>query len=223
MGLGDLKDEAEEEEEEDVVDVEPQEKETEVQPATPDPDNTLIEPVGEPSEVAAMYEQFEEMKTTVLDMEKDTQKISGNRFVKKSGWRKLATAFNLTVETTEESRDLVDGVVVYTVKARAVAPNGKASSGVAKCASNEATHMEYLGDNEKQAMKKLEERGESTDNRDDVFVVDGAYRRLKPPREVNEHDIYATAATRAKNRAISDCVGGGEVSAEEITKEDVLG
>lgn len=31
-----------------------------------------------------------------------------------------------------------------------------------------------------------------------------------------EHDIFATAHTRAKNRAISDMVGGGEVSAEEM-------
>lgn len=30
------------------------------------------------------------------------------------------------------------------------------------------------------------------------------------------HDVYATAHTRAKNRAISDIVGAGEVSAEEI-------
>ncbi len=31
-----------------------------------------------------------------------------------------------------------------------------------------------------------------------------------------EHDIYALAATRSKNRAIADLVGGGEVSAEEM-------
>ncbi|MCK5216621.1 MAG: hypothetical protein KAJ93_02470 [Methanosarcinales archaeon] len=32
-----------------------------------------------------------------------------------------------------------------------------------------------------------------------------------------EHDTYATAHTRAKNRAISDMIAAGEVSAEEIT------
>lgn len=31
-----------------------------------------------------------------------------------------------------------------------------------------------------------------------------------------EHDVYATAHTRAKNRAISDLVAGGVVSAEEM-------
>lgn len=31
-----------------------------------------------------------------------------------------------------------------------------------------------------------------------------------------EHDIYSTAHTRAKNRAIADLIGSGEVSAEEM-------
>jgi hypothetical protein len=34
-----------------------------------------------------------------------------------------------------------------------------------------------------------------------------------------EHDIFATACTRAKNRAVSNLVGGGEVSAEEMISE----
>jgi uncharacterized protein YecE (DUF72 family) len=34
-----------------------------------------------------------------------------------------------------------------------------------------------------------------------------------------EHDIFALAHTRAKNRAIADLVGGGEVSAEEVEGE----
>ena len=71
-------------------------------------------------------------------------------------------------------------------------------------------------------MEKLSSPDDDTKKRDDVFKVDGKWRRLKPPREVNEHDILATAETRAKNRAISDLVGGGSVSAEEITKESVL-
>lgn len=35
-----------------------------------------------------------------------------------------------------------------------------------------------------------------------------------------EHDVYATAHTRAKNRAISDLVAGGEVSAEEMENRE---
>lgn len=35
-----------------------------------------------------------------------------------------------------------------------------------------------------------------------------------------EHDVLATASTRATSRAISDLIGGGEVSAEEIAYEE---
>jgi len=35
-----------------------------------------------------------------------------------------------------------------------------------------------------------------------------------------EHDVYATAVTRAKNRAILELAGFGEVTAEEITDDD---
>jgi hypothetical protein len=36
------------------------------------------------------------------------------------------------------------------------------------------------------------------------------------------HDVYATAFTRAANRAVLDLVGGGEVSAEEVTGEETI-
>ena len=38
-----------------------------------------------------------------------------------------------------------------------------------------------------------------------------------------EHDIPSTAHTRAKNRAISDMIGAGEVSAEEMSLEAMQG
>ena len=34
----------------------------------------------------------------------------------------------------------------------------------------------------------------------------------------SEHDVKSTAHTRAKSRAISDMIGGGEVSAEEVSE-----
>ncbi len=50
---------------------------------------------------------------------------------------------------------------------------------------------------------------------DGVGSFDSTERRMAHP----EHDVRATAFTRACNRAISDLVGGGEVSAEEIRGE----
>lgn len=178
-------------------------------------ENSLLQPVSDIDDVAELYDRFEEIKENLLK-DSDKTEISGNVHVNKSGWRKIATAFNVSVETIYEQRILEDGIVKYRVKARATAPNGKVATGVANCASNESNHME----------KHTEKRENRPDvpgvNPEDIIWIDNAWRRLLPPKEVNEHNILATSATRAKNRAISDCVGGGEVSVEEITADDVL-
>lgn len=178
-------------------------------------ENSLVKPAADVDDVVEVYDQFEQMKSDLLD-DGDTTKISGNIHINKSGWRKYATAFNLSVKVVSEERVVDDGIVRWKIRAEATAPNGKSATGEAIAASNESNYMERLGDN-RNSMPSLPDVDE-----EDILWIDGAWRRLKPPREVNEHNIYATAATRAKNRAISDCVGGGEVSAEEITAEDVL-
>jgi len=184
-------------------------------------ENSLIEPASSPEAVKQLYDQFEELKSEIIDHKNDTQKIGGNRFIKKSGWRKIATAFNLSVETVSEHRTVDDGVLIYTVKAVARAPNGKTALGTGKCASNESNFMAFLGEDMSEAQKEFEKYKHRYDE-DDIFLVEGSYRLLLDPRQVDNHDISATAETRAKNRAISDCVGGGEVSAEEVSKDDVL-
>jgi hypothetical protein len=181
----------------------------------PDSENSLVKPVDNIDAVVGIYEQFDEIKENLLD-DADVQTINTGRgkqkFVTKSGWRKIATAFNLSVDIVNKEKEISDGVMIWRVEARATAPNGKTVTSWSSCSSNESNHME-----------KFQQGKDEVQNRDDVFKVDGKYRRLKPPKEVAEHNIITTAETRAKNRAISDLVGGGDVSAEEITKEDVLG
>lgn len=46
-----------------------------------------------------------------------------------------------------------------------------------------------------------------------------ASKKEKASWSHEEHDIFALAHTRAKNHTIADLVGGGEVSAEEMTSE----
>ena len=115
----------------------------------------------------------------------DYQTISGwtgktqekKSFVKKSGWRKLATAFNLADEVTKEERKeytIPAPHFVYEVTVKVIAPNGRYGYAVGSCSSDERKFAHL------------------------------------------EHDVRSTAHTRAKNRAISDLVGGGEVSAEEV-------
>jgi hypothetical protein len=110
-------------------------------------------------------------------------------FLKKSGWRKIARAFNLSFERvrSEVERDEHGNPIRAEVWIRAVAPNGQYGDGDGYCSSEE---KRFQGRRGKQKL---------------------------------ENDLRTTATTRAKNRAIADLVGMGEVSAEEIAPADEEG
>jgi hypothetical protein len=115
----------------------------------------------------------------VLD-ESDIQSFTDRRggrhkFVKRSGWRKIALWCDLSLENrgVEVDRDVNGKPLRARVVARASAPNGRYADGEGACDMGERPNM-------------------------------------------SEHDMLATAATRAFNRAISNLVGLGAVSAEEM-------
>lgn len=176
-------------------------------PTTPRPEppssGGLIQPV-DVDEVVELYDQFEQLKDRLLD-DNDVVEIDRRPHVTKSGWRKIATAFNVSVEILDTDREIDDGVIRYTARAEAVAPNGKRATSMAVATSTESNFTE-----------RLDGPDDETRDEDDVLFVDGAWRRLRDPRAVSEHNVATLAETRAKNRAISDLVGGGEVSAEEM-------
>ena len=126
--------------------------------------------------------KFLELKEEVLQ-ENDTVMISGKKYIKRSGWRKIALAFNVSTEIISVERDYGSDLKICHVKARAIAPNGRVSEEIASCDSTEFIYEDK--DNKKQVK----------------FTI---------------HNMETKAATRAINRAISNLVGGGEVSAEEI-------
>lgn len=103
-------------------------------------------------------------------------------FVKKSGWRKLAKAFGLSVTRVEDGieRDSQGEPIRAWSVYRATAPNGQSQDGDGYCSVDEPRFTRSEG------------------------------------RQKLENDLRATATTRAKNRAIADLVGMGEVSAEEV-------
>jgi len=122
---------------------------------------------------------FQELKQKVLDAN-DVVTINGKQYIKRSGWRKIAMAFNISTEVLKIEREKIDDkTYVVRVIARARAPGGRVSEEAGVCDSTEF------------------ERGN----------LQGTL-----------HNIETKAVTRAINRAISNLVGGGEVSAEEIIK-----
>ena len=135
----------------------------------------IVRPAVSVKEALASWNAFLELKAAILTND-DRQRIGDKTFTKKSGWRKIASFFNLTDTICDSHLEWEDGSVIYAeFTVRATAPNGRYSEGWGSCSASE--------------------------------------RKFTKPN----HDIPATAQTRAKNRAISDLVGGGEVSAEEMS------
>jgi hypothetical protein len=147
--------------------------------AVREPRSALIEPAADFDTTVAVFTEYQKLRDRLLTGS-DFQQIGNNRFVKKSGWRKLAVAFGVSDEIIREmvERDDDGKIIRAECVVRAIAPNGRYSEGVGVCDQSE--------------------------------------RRYSKP----EHDIPATAHTRAKSRACSDLFGFGEVSAEEMQLED---
>jgi hypothetical protein len=133
----------------------------------------IVRPAISAVQAKQAWNEYLNMRKVILEPS-DFQKIQGKDFIKKSGWRKFATFYNLTDKIVEETRIPDNGGFIWKIKVICTAPNGRQTEGVAMCASKEKTGARI------------------------------------------EHDVYSTAHTRAKNRAISDMIAAGEVSAEEM-------
>jgi len=132
-----------------------------------------VKPLVTPEQAAEEWARFEALKEKLL-VDDDYQAIAGKRYIKRSGFRKIAVYFGLSDRILEQERtDREDKSFTWRIVTEVTAPNGRVSAGVGVCDSRER-----------------------------------AFAHL-------EHDVYATAHTRAKSRAISDMVAGGAVSAEE--------
>lgn len=138
----------------------------------------IVRPLVNPVQAVAAWKEFQKLKHDLLD-DDDSMMIGGKPFIKKSGWLKLATPFNLTDEILEEDReDREDGSFVVRFRVRVSAPNGRTVMAVGSCDSKERPYAHL------------------------------------------EHDVRATAHTRAKARAIADMVGGGGAIAEDVAESE---
>jgi len=149
---------------------------------------------------AAFMKNYQELVKALLDKDTDYQKIGNKNAKKKSAWRKLATAFKISDDIVTEQLifDENDGQIVSArYKVRATLPNGRSTIGVGVCSIFDKIRYKATG--------KYEADKETPSH----FELRGRFSHA-------EHDIPSTAHTRAKNRAIADLIGAGEVSAEEL-------
>jgi hypothetical protein len=134
----------------------------------------------EPDQARAAMAKYQELTNAMLRSE-DWQQIPGGRFVKRSGFQKIASGYGVSTEIISEHVDRADdgSPIRASAVVRATHPSGRFADGSGRCAVTESRFATAKG------------RGKA------------------------EHDIAATAVTRATNRAISNLVGFGQVSAEE--------
>lgn len=167
----------------------------------------LAAPVGE---IVAAQRSYHEVCQALLD-ENDVQLIGAKVFKKRSAWNKLAVAFAVStteVRTTHE-RDERGRIVRTECVVRAEAPNGRRSDGIGACDLYErccdpdtCTKRETWPDS-----------GKPTGH-----THCSAFPCKQTHFSNAQHDIPATAFTRASNRAKADLFGMGEVSAEEVSQ-----
>lgn len=143
----------------------------------------------------------------------DVQKEGSREFKKKSAWRKLQRHFRINTEIRSiryvdvvargsvHSEDRV--VTTAEVTVEAIAPWGQRVQAVGACGYDEETLPEQEVDR----------------NGTPVFWESGAPKMKSKGKELSLADMVATAETRATNRAISNLIAMGEVSAEEIKQE----
>lgn len=155
---------------------------------------TSLSPVNVDGAVE-FWDNYQELTKALLD-ESDYQ---GTQFKKKSAWRKYATAFNLSddIIKEEEIRDENQQIITSKIWVKCTAPNGRSTVGMGVCSIFDKISK---NDNTQPTNFELRKRFSNA-----------------------EHDIPSTAHTRAKNRAISDMIGAGEVSAEEMSLEAMQG
>lgn len=147
--------------------------------------------------------------------------LEGKPHRKKMYWRAIRVAFGLTVEPVEERYEergqFDDGRpnFGYIVTYRASDKAGNSVTGDGACFAVE-----------KARRFRCPHPQEGNPNRTVHFPhdtcpdFDPAYQWKSLPAQSTDHNIRSHAHTRAFNRAVSNLVGFGEVSAEEIVGED---
>lgn len=172
----------------------------------------IVMPAVTGTQALEAWKQYVELKEKIVDPQHDVQKIAGKDFLKKSYWRKVATFFNLSVEVVDESHETIGRTVVWHFTCKAVAPNGRFAVGVGSCDAFEKAKL-VDGRYVTERVTKWKTLANGKHVPDVVELMDAEPNSL--------HNIRSTAETRAFNRAVSNLVGGGEVSAEEVDAKAV--
>mgnify|MGYP001570458946 CR=1 FL=1 len=168
------------------------------------PRTGIVLPAVDTEGAVAAWNTYVALCKAVIGPE-DIQKTYDGDFRKKSAFRKLARFYDLTdkVAGSEIQRDDRGRPIFAAFTVRATAPNGREAEGYHECHLSERCCPALESDQCDRA--KFNKKHKC------CLPTCSGWSHWSHPG-----DIPATAHTRAKNRAISDLIGAGEVSAEEV-------
>lgn len=149
--------------------------------------NSPIVPIMEASQAREIYKKYNEL-CLAIQGDGDFTKIGNKKHPNKQFANKLARMFGLSVEIIKAEKE-------SAVK-RTTDPNGNVK--------NDSYFVWHI------VARAIAPNGQYRDG-------DGHCATSERNFAHYHHDVYAQAVTRAKNRAILELVGMGEVSEEEIT------
>jgi hypothetical protein len=104
-----------------------------------------VKPLVSPEKAGEEWAKFETLKAKLLTDE-DYQAIAGKRYIKRSGFRKIAVYFGLSDRILEQERvEREDSSFSWRIVVEVEAPNGRISTGVGACDSRERrfAHIEH--------------------------------------------------------------------------------
>lgn len=148
-------------------------------------------PLFRGSHMVQALKDYRELQTALDEsMPDQLMTLDGRPFRKKGYWRAIAVAFNLTVEPTTDPQ-------------------------------HERSMIGHLDDESENYVYTVSYRATAPNGRS--AIGDGACAAAEKQRgrmKATEHNVRSHAHTRAFNRAVSNLVGFGEVSAEEVDRDD---
>lgn len=178
-------------------------------------------PVFSGAQMAGALTAYKDLQRALDEsMPDQIMNLEGKPFRKKGYWRAIATAFNISTEPIEERREVSSAFddgrdnFGYVVTYRATAPNGRSITGDGSCFAVEKARRFKCPHPHPTREGKTEHWPH-----DSCPSFDPAFQWRSLPAQATEHNIRSHAHTRAFNRAISNLVGFGEVSAEEVDRE----
>lgn len=159
----------------------------------------LLKPIASIDRIIEAIREYGLLKSKLLG-EHDYQVIRGKKYIKKSGFRKLSTAFGISTQIMREHRlDFAD-YFVYEITVRAIASNGRYIETCSSCASNEREFAHPENDTRATAQTRASNRaiadliGSSETSAEEMYLEDtktGASERIRTVKPPSENSTYS--------------------------------